>query len=222
MGAVTLAMLRAEAQAMGEYYPPQIAETEMDGYLQSALVAFQIRVTEIDDARLGKVSEFRPDAGDARSLLPEDCEKVLTLAVEDASTPVGYVQLERINADAFYQASGPTSVGKLGVRYLLRAREIEWWPRASGDRIRLLYIPQLADLGENELYDPGFSGWKPWVLSHALMVCAAKLSESTQGWQLIHRAADERLQWQVRLDHARPRRLSGAPPPYPTSKRFRY
>jgi hypothetical protein len=218
----TLATLRAEAQTMGEYYPPQIGDSEMNAYLNSALAAFQTRLAEIDETRIAVEDDLKPAAGDRLTDLPIDCEKPLVVAVEDSSSPVGYTQLERINAAEYYAYTGAVAVTKREVRYLLRAREIEWWPKASGDWIRLVYIPTLPGLSDSDSYDPGISGWKPWVLSHALIVCAVKLNESPQGWQQIHKAADERLVWQGRFDHARARRLSGAPPPYPTRKRFRY
>lgn len=225
MPSENLGDLYDDLKLMGEWYPPQIAATEAYAYINAGIVAFQIRMTEIDEQRVATTddSTVAPSAGDATSALPAGCEKLLTVAVADSASPVGWTQLDRINRSEFYDLVGPISANKRQVKYMLEGSNIRWWPEASGDAIRVVYIGTITELTDPaHTYDPGISGWKQWVLSHAAQTCAAKLDEDTRSWARIHEQADARLAWQARYDHARPRRLSGAPPVQPQRMRFRY
>jgi hypothetical protein len=190
-----------------------VSDAELTSYVQqSAFELYDVMVQKYGDAYFVKAppATITTDGTNEVFALPTDLYKLLGVDLQTNGAPNGWLTLRPFNMaerNRNWRPNAAPIVGFTSLRYRLHGTNLWLTPLpASGQTLRIWYVPRLATFtGDTDTLD-GISGWTEYVIVDAAIKCMVK-EESDPSALFAQKAALLK-----RIEEAAGNRDEGAPP----------
>jgi hypothetical protein len=211
---MTLLQLRtATRQRADQVNSTFISDAELTSYIQqSAYELYDILIQKYGDAYFVKSppATITTDGTNETFALPTDLYKLLGVDLQTNGSPNGWLTLRQFmmaERNRNWRPNASAVVGFTSLRYRLHGANLWLTPLpASGQSLRIWYVPRLTEFtGDTDTLD-GISGWTEYVIVDAAIKCMVK-EESDPSALMAQKAGLLK-----RIEEAAGNRDEGAPP----------
>lgn len=210
----TLLQLRTEArQEADQVNSTFVSDAELTTWVNSAAFElYDILISKYGDAYYVKAPpySFTTDGTNETFALPTDLYKLLGVDLQTNGAPNGWLTLrpfQMAERNRNWRPNAAPIVGFTSLRYRLHGSNLWLTPLpASGQTLRVWYVPRLTPLSaDGDTFD-GISGWEEYIVVEAAIRCLVK-EESDPSAMFARKAALLK-----RIEEMASNRDEGAPP----------
>lgn len=204
-GSLTLLDLRRTVRGRGGWKRSTVSDNQLTQWINASIKQLLDIMAMGDSQRFNTLKDISIVSGTKRYDLPSDLYRLTGVAVEDSSTPDGYVVVRRFDFDERYDGL-LTAQTKDEIRYSLVGDQIEFEPTpAFSSGCRLSYIPYPTALaGPTDTFDFR-NGWEEWVVLDCCAKMAALAGQDPSPWLAMRGDFEKRINRNIVRDMAKPR-----------------
>lgn len=191
-GNLTRLALATAVRTRGEFRSPYITDTELNGYLATAISELWDLIIQADPQRILSTSSISVVSGTAAYDLPNDYYLIKGVAVADADSPDGYRTLGRYDWPERHDVNWTRD--KLAARWDVQGGQLWIWPLPNWSAtLRLEYFPVAPLLSSDSTNFDGLNSWSEYVIASTLIKCAAKAEQDPSAFERALAMAEGRI-----------------------------